>query len=467
MRMMRVLLIAYDNGSYIHTFPQGLAYITAALMKEGHWVEIYSQDIFHHDESHLRKHLDENHYDVVGVGVIGGYYQYRKLLKISKAINTSRQRPRHYILGSFGPSPDPEYFLNKTGADFVVIGEGEITVVDLLRTIEEGSREFRAVDGIAFHEDGKFVKTAERGLIQDVDSIDWPAYEKFDVDHYKLIRFPHAKNDEFVMPILSARGCTFKCNFCYRMDKGYRARSASGIVDEIRHLQDRYGVSYVEFNDELLMSSSGRIADICDAFLTSGLRFKWFCSGRLNYASTKNLELMKRAGCVFINYGIESLDDTVLKNMNKALNSKQIIRGIENTLKVGISPGFNIIFGNIGDDRETLQKSVDFLIRYDDGAQLRTIRPVTPYPGCPLYYHAIKEGLLEGTEEFYEKKHVNSDLLAVNFTGLSDDEFHDALMAANTALLRNYYDRRRDDAIEMTRRLYQDRDVSFRGYRQT
>lgn len=120
----------------------------------------------------------------------------------------------------------------------------------------------------------------------------------------------------------------------------------------------------------------------------------------------------------FINYGIESMDEKALRVMNKALTTKQIIAGIENTLAVGISPGYNIIFGNIGETAESLKLGVEFLLKYDDHSQLRTIRPVTPYPGSPLYYYAIENGLLKDCEDFYENKHINSDLLTINFTDL-------------------------------------------------
>jgi radical SAM superfamily enzyme YgiQ (UPF0313 family) len=152
--------------------------------------------------------------------------------------------------------------------------------------------------------------------------------------------------------------------------------------------------------------------------------------------------------------------------MNKRLTVDQIEKGIKATLENGISPGFNIIFGNIGENRETLNKGVEFLLKYDDGAQLRTIRPVTPYPGSPLYYHAIEQGLLKDCEDFYEKKHLNSDLLAVNFTELSDKEFHKALFEANTRLIKNYYNKRLDSSIESAKKLYLKGDTSFRGFRE-
>jgi radical SAM superfamily enzyme YgiQ (UPF0313 family) len=153
--------------------------------------------------------------------------------------------------------------------------------------------------------------------------------------------------------------------------------------------------------------------------------------------------------------------------MSKALTTSQIIKGIEATLAVGISPGFNIIFGNIGENRETLNKGVEFLLKYDDGAQMRTIRPVTPYPGSPLYYHAIRSGLLKDCEDFYEQKHINSDLLAVNFTELADDDFHQALCDANIRLLRNYHEKKVVSMTAMARKLYIEKDASFRGFRQS
>jgi hypothetical protein len=136
-------------------------------------------------------------------------------------------------------------------------------------------------------------------------------------------------------------------------------------------------------------------------------------------------------------------------------------------LAAGISPGFNIIFGNIGENREVLNKGVEFLLKYDDGEQLRTIRPVTPYPGSPLYYYAIEKGLLKDCEDFYENKHVNSDLLSVNFTELSDKEFQEALLDSNIRLIQNYYKNKMSLTLDEAKNLYLQQNTEFRGFRQT
>lgn len=463
---MNVLLIVYDNESYVHHFPLGIGYIAATLRQHGYAVTIYNQDVHHYPEEHLTQYLDSNKFDVVGIGLIAGYYQYRKLLKISEAINKSKNRPAQYILGGHGPSPEPVYFLQKTGADIAVMGEGDVTIVEVMRALSNKSS-LAGIQGIAYRDGSKFVVNGARPLVEDIDTLPWPAYDLFPIHYYRMLRLPHCTRTDFTMPILSARGCTFTCNFCYRMDKGYRARKPDAIIEEINYLQTDYNINYIDFTDDLLMSSKSRTVEVCEAIMKLKKKIKWFCNGRLNYATPDILKLMKVAGCVFINYGIESFDDVALKTMNKALTTNQIVKGIEATLDVGISPGYNIIFGNIGENAKTLQQGVDFLLKYDDGAQLRTIRPVTPYPGSPLYYYAIENGFLEGVEDFYENKHVNSDLLAVNFTNLSEDEFYKILTDANLALLDNYYKKQLDNIKAATRNLYATKDATFRGYRRT
>lgn len=462
---MRVLLVVYDNESYIHWFPQGLAYIAAALLKNGHEVEIYNQDKNHYKKDHLTRYLDEKKFDVIGVNMIAGYYQYRKLLQISGAINKSNHRP-FYIIGGHGPSPEPEFFLKKTQADAVVIGEGETTVIELLKAISS-RKLLSSVKGIAFYDKKSVMITEKRPLIEDIDTIPFPAYELFPIDYYRLLRMPHATNCDFVMPVLSGRGCSFKCTFCYRMDEGFRPRRSLGIIEEIEFLKQKYGITYIAFSDELLMSSAERMVRLCEHFIKEHINVKWDCCGRLNYARPEILKLMKKAGCVFINYGIEAMDDDVLENMNKALTTKQIIKGIKATLDAGISPGFNILFGNIGDNKETLGKGVEFLLKYDDCSQMRTIRPVTPYPGSPLYYRAINSKLIRDVEDFYKNKHINSDLLAVNFTNMNDDEFHKNLLEANTKLLKNYFNKKASAIIKEAKKLYLQKNASFRGFRQS
>ena len=436
---MKILLIIYDNGSFLHYFPIGTAYIASVLRKHGHTVEIYNQDVDHYPDSYLRDYLDSYRFDVVGLGFVGNYYTYQKALKISEAINASLNRP-HFILGGHGPSADPQYFLDKTGADAVVVGEGERAVLKAL----EGKGVFKSP------------------LVSDIDTLPWPAYDLFPVEYYRLRQLPHSTPTDFTMPVLTARGCIYKCNFCYRMDEGYRVRSIESVVAEIKYLQQEYGITYIDFADELTTASVKRTIALSEALIP--LNIKWMCNGRLNLVTQESLNLMKRSGCLFINYGIEAMDDEVLKRIGKHLTVDQITKGIEETLNAGISPGFNIIFGHIGDTKDTLRKGMEFICKYDDGSQRRTMLPVTPYPGSALYSEAIRRGLINDIDDFY-KKHQNSDLMTVNFTDLTDEEFYQVLYEANSALLQNHYKIHLNDALAQAKDLYLNRNTSFRGFR--
>jgi len=428
----------------MHHFPSGLAYIASTLESKGVDVVVWSQDMNHYPDNDLTTHLDKNKYDVIGLSFVGGYYQYNKLLSLSKAINRSKNRPL-FVLGGHMAPPDPEYFRKVTGADVIVMGEGERVIEDIIL--------------------GKREKSQGRELIQDLDTIPFPAYHLFPMEYYRLLRQPNCEKSDFVMSMISGRGCPFKCNFCYRLDKGFRPRDIDGVVEEIKLLKANYGITYIEFQDELMMSSVSRMVDISKAL--GKLDIKWNCMGRLNYAKPDLLKLMKESGCVYVGYGVECFDNQVLKNMSKALTEKQIINGINATLDAGITPGTFVMWGNIGDNVETLQKTVDFVLEYGNEKQIRTMRPVTPYPGSPLFDFAKKEGLIKDVEDFYENKHINSDLLTCNFTDLSDKEFYSSLNHANKTLINNYYNKKREADITTTEELYSGKTVDFRGYRQT
>ena len=124
---LKVVLVVYDDGSYTHTFPMGLGSLAAILKRDGHEISVWSQDLHHWPDDHLTTYLDENKFDVVILSVIAGYYQYIKINNLSKAINNSINRP-FYAMGGYGPTPEPEFWIKKSGCDVVCMGEGEITI---------------------------------------------------------------------------------------------------------------------------------------------------------------------------------------------------------------------------------------------------------------------------------------------------------------------------------------------------
>ena len=209
--------------------------------------------------------------------------------------------------------------------------------------------EFYNKDDVNIKYDINYYKSEKQ---QDINLLPIPAYDMFPIEVYRLHRFANCDNNDFVMPMITSRGCPYKCNFCYHNNDKIQYRDINNIIYEIEYLQKRYGITYIYFQDELFMSSRKRSKDLSEAFINAVEigklnKFKWSCMGRLNFADEDLLKLMKKAGCVFINYGIEQFDDKALEAMNKKLTCVQIEKGIQNTLNVGISPGFNMIWGNL------------------------------------------------------------------------------------------------------------------------
>jgi radical SAM superfamily enzyme YgiQ (UPF0313 family) len=178
----KILFAVYDNGSYDHVFPMGFGALAAVLKRDGHEIVVWSQDMNHWPDDQLRTYLDENKFDVVVLSIIAGYYQYQKVKGLSKAINSSKQRP-FYIMGGYGPSPEPEFFLKKTGADVVCMGEGEITICKLMDELaiqKEKTGSYAAgqwlqeVPGVAWlepTEGNKLKKTLRAPLIHNLDEL--------------------------------------------------------------------------------------------------------------------------------------------------------------------------------------------------------------------------------------------------------------------------------------------------------
>lgn len=449
--MAKILLIVYDNGSRIPFFPQGIAYIAAQAMKDGHDVEIFGQDISHSGDEKITRCLNINHYDVVGLGFCAGYYQYRKCKSIAESVNKSVNRKHFkFVLGGHGPAGSPNFFLKKFEADYIVHGPGEFFMQSTNDDHPDPLKKCR--------------------VFENADEYEWPAYSKFPVDIYKRISWPTSKPKDFCMPVLSGRGCPYKCTFCYRMDEGFKKRSAKAVIEEMEFLWKLYGINHFQFSDELLMSSVGRTVSFCEAILRSKLfqeckNLKWDCNGRLNFAVPEVLKIMKKAGCEYINYGIEALDNNVLEKMNKKLTVGKITCGVEATLNADISPGLNILWGNIGDTAYTLDAGFRFLVKYDQCDELRTIRPVTPYPGTELYKYAVENGLIKDAEDFYENKHKNSDLFTCMLMDMDMKDAHLKLGYSNQWLYKNYLRVKSSDMHKKTAEFYAN-GGEFRGFRE-
>ena len=465
-KKLKVLFITYDNESNTNPVPLGMLYIASYIRKHGFDdITFYSQDVFHYPEEHLTEYLNNNFFNVIGIGFVAGYWQHKKILKICEAIQKSKSRAL-IVLGGQGASPIPEFYLRKTGAHVVISGEGEKPFLEILNRLNN-SVEIEETKGISYLDfRGNCITNPPQTPVQNLTVIPPPAFDLVPVEYYlneKIGAYLINSTDRY-LAMITGRGCPYNCNFCLNLEPGIRLRPMEDVVEEIKKYQKDYNLSYIAFWDELFMLSEKRVAEFHELIMKDNIKIRYWCTGRFNIVNSNILKMLKETGCQIIDYGIEQFDNFALQKMNKKLTEEQIIKGIELTQKHDITIAFNIIFGNTGDTRESLKKSLALLDKYNDFGQLRVIRPVTPYPGTALYKEALDRGLLTGPEDFYNK-HINVELPTCNFTNIPDSEFINLLDDANTNIIKKYYNHLCETTLEQFKEVYSGRDSAFRGGR--
>lgn len=456
----KILFIIHDNHQSDNQFPLGVGYLAAVLKKSGADVTIYNQDIYHYTNQDIAQSLNQHEFDLIGVGFLAARFK-ETVLDLCKTINAYKKNA-WLVLGGHCPSAIPEYMLQTTGADIVAIGEAEETIIELLKCKMENG-DLAKIQGIAYRSFSGVVVNPRRKPIRDLDTIPFPEWDIFPMQEYTAgSKYFNMLKDEKSFVSISSRGCINRCNFCYRMEKGIRFRKMKNVVEEIRKLNEKFGVSYIAMNDELFVYPRKRIFEFKDELDKIDLKIKFHCNARVDVFDEEVAQCLKESGCQFLNFGMESSSQVVLDNMHKNTTVEQNIRAAEIVRKVGIGVGLNFIWGNIGDTEESLKNNVKLIKKYNHYDYVRTIRPVTPYPGCDLYYKAIELGLLKDVSDFFDK-FKNSDLMLLNFTEYSPEKCYNLLYEANKELILDHFANTTQDAVAANKLIKSFSDLYFGG----
>jgi anaerobic magnesium-protoporphyrin IX monomethyl ester cyclase len=413
--MQPVYLINYNNESRIPVLPQNLIVLKEYIMNKGGSAKIIDFNLTKDSYWEVLHGIDEG---IIGLGFISGYWPHNEAIIIAEVIKNHPKRDKiSFVIGGHAPTAAPRYYRDKLDADAVFVGTGE-----------------RAIVRYAKNEIPKSGIYSCQYVESDPNLKFMPLRENIGI--YKRINFPLTKTNEFAIQILSGRGCPYHCAFCAKTSFKYAPYSCESIINEIRFYAMEHHITHFQFSDELFMVSKNsietklKLLDILQDEIGRDLHFD--CNGRLNMADPKILKRMKQCGFRYVNYGCESMSDKVLENINKQQTVQQIYHGIEATLAAGLSPGLNFMWGNPGDTYRTLWHAVEFIEEYSDHCELRTIRPVTPYPGTKLF-----EDLGIDIDYFYDKS-VNSDLFSFQFMNISNKDANAELYLANRRLIENH-----------------------------
>lgn len=378
--------------------PMGIAYIASVLRDNGHQVKIADFNVS--DEK-----VDFSSFDIVGIS--SDTSRYKAALEIARE---AKKSGRTVVMGGPHVSYMDAEALQTGLCDYVVRAEGEETMLELVNSIES-SRDISSVSGISFLSDGTLVRTADRGFIQDVDSL-VPARDLLNMQSYRRLEMGKRK----MTSILTSRGCPFSCSFCCSTEfsgRRWRSRSPVKIADEIEDIVTNHGFNGIAFLDDNFTLDPERVINICDEILRRGIDIYWWCFSRSD-TLLKNEEMVKKmaaAGAKYIFVGFESRHQKTLDSYNKK-TSETMAKEVTSLLKkYGISVHGSFIIGNVDETREMVSDTIRYAREINPQAVQFTI--LTPYPGTRLF-DEVKDRVVTWDWDLFDCLHsvIRTDYLS-------------------------------------------------------
>ena len=430
---MRVTLVYpyYGHGKRSLYFPLGLAYIASVLRESENKVTVVDMEGDDLSNEEAVSQILASAPDLIGFG--GMITRFRIVKTLAQSLR--KEMPSVFMIaGNSGATTVPELYLKSCLLDAVVLGEGEITTRELATALEN-SLEWKNIPGLAYlSAEGKLLLSPARELIENLDSIPFPAWDLFPVERY-VSSLDHRQIKVRHLEVVASRGCPFNCVYCYRIyGRSVRRRSPESIVSEVEELVSRYNIEYTSFPDDLFTSDRNFVMDTCRLISERLPDLRWSCIGRVNTVDREMLKTMNEAGCEWISYGVESGNNRMLSIMKRGVTAQQCLDSIRLTRESGIHPEGSFMIGMFGETEESVRDTVEFCKKADITAPMLY---VTPYPGTEIFNRAINEKLISNVEEFLEKMNAADELL-VNLTDLSDEKLASLRNWAQGTIGRNY-----------------------------
>ncbi len=333
------------------------------------------------------------------------------------------------VLMGLHPSARPAECLAQPDIDFVVIGEPEITLLELSDALTKGDgANLKDVKGIAFKKDGKIVTTPPRPVMEDLDELPYPARHLLPMKEFFEAANKRPISGNLKKPsirMLTSRGCNHACIFCSNyivMGRKWRGRSAENVVGEIEHIIRDFGVKQIDFLDDNVAFDRQRMERICDLLIEKKLNVEWCTPNgvRADCLDEALLKKMKKAGCKRIlvapESGVQHVVDDVI---NKRQDLKKVEQAVSAAHKAGIEVGCFFILGMPGETKEDMKATIAFAHKLRSlGADRFYFSYATPLYGTELYEKAkrnrfLKPGLtdedLAAVEPLIETSEFNAD----------------------------------------------------------
>ncbi len=366
--------------------PIGLAYTASYLESKGIKCWILDANLLQMEQNQVLTNILDLDPDLVGISF--------NVATVKEAISLafeSKRMGKKVIMGGPSSKGELQSILEKSNADCIVCGEGEIVTWNLIQSEFDLSN----VKGIAYLDNGKAVHTPEEEKIKDLDSLPFPAYHLLP----KLKKYRNRSRRHPIAPMVTSRGCPYGCSFCGSANSGWRSRSPENVVAEIEYLITNFGVRQVDILDDNFSLNIQRAEKICDMIIDKKLSILiTFPNGlRADRLTEQLVEKMAKAGVYRTGIGIESGDQGIVDNINKSLKLEKAKLAFEWLRKNKIVTFGYFQFGLPGETKESMQKTLEFAL--EANPNWANFGVTTPLPGTPLHNELKEKGKLGFAED--------------------------------------------------------------------
>jgi radical SAM superfamily enzyme YgiQ (UPF0313 family) len=371
--------------------PLGTLYVAAVLQKAGHDVKFINGAFLTHEA--LLNEIKEYSPDIIGIYSTTFAWENAK----KTALDLKTMFGNRTLICAGGPYPIAmqERCLEDAGdrLDAVVTGEGEYTFLEMIERLQAG-KNLEGVQGIIYREGNKIVKNAPRPLIEDLDSLPFPARELLG-DANQYIPPPATYKRKPVAVMMTSRGCNRRCIYCFQIDKdrklGIRYRSIENVMEEIKFCLQQ-GYREIKFIDDTLAADYDRAMRFADEIKARKLDFTWFASACVNQVDKPLLKAFKDAGCWAILFGAESGVQKNLDAIRKGTTLDQIRKAVKAAKEVGLKVSTPFLFGIPGETYEEGLRTIEFALEINP--DMANFHAITPFPGTYLYDNLDKYGTM-------------------------------------------------------------------------
>ena len=406
----------------------GIAYLAAIALKKGHYVEVLDEDSEMLGQHELKKKIVAGKFEITGVTVTTPTLH--SALRLAAWIKDASPSTI-VVFGGMHPSVEPVQTIENSQVDFVVKGEGEITFSELLDEIE-GGKNYSSVRGIFFKNNGSIEETRERPLIDELDTIPFPAREVF---KNKIYTYPDSLHEK-TAPIITSRGCLGRCTYCNAQSifgKTFRARSPENIVAEIEELKYNYGIKEIHIWDDNFVTDKKRVLALRDEIKKNRIKVKFaFPNGiRADFVDEEIIAALKDMGTYSVAIGVESGNIDVLKKANKGIRLDTVENAFKIIKKYKIESWAFFMFGLPGENLSAAYDTIKFAKKLNpDIAKFHILKP---FPGTAVYNYMKENGLLKDLDYRHYGIHTGP---VHNLEELSGD---DLVKIQRTAYRRFYF----------------------------